>query len=182
MRTKILTLGSTCLLMMGCILSTEEKIQINFWQKLFTEPFETVYIIMKDGMPIKHTNHYRGKVYMSMGMLEETLKAKDKNYGIKDIAIVIHNHLKDCVFSSRDREQYRSLKKYGFNGLFLLYCHRTNETYCLNEGDEKKGRSCQLSCFVGIFKPGFCRPSRLPPEICPSLSIREVEFVALRRP
>ena len=129
-----MTLGLICPLMLGFIFSMEEKRQINFWQKLFTEPIETVYIIMKDGMPFKHTNHYEDKVYMSIGMLEKTLKKfKNKNYSIKDIAIIIHNHLKNYKFSPEDRKQYRILKKYGFNGLFLLYSHVTNKTYCLEE-------------------------------------------------
>jgi hypothetical protein len=115
----------------------EEKRQINFCQKLFTEPVEIVYVIMKDGTPFNYTSHYDDKVYMSIGRLEKILKKfKNKDYRIEDIATVIHNHLKDCRFSLEDRKQYRRLKKYGFNGLFLLYSHMMNKIYFLE--DKKK--------------------------------------------
>jgi len=137
MRAKALTLGLICPLMLSFIFSMEEKRQINFWQKLFSDPVEIVYVIMKDGTPVNYTSHYEDKVYMSVGRLEETLKKfKKKNYRIKDVAILIHNHLTSCKFSHEDRNQYRRLKKYGFNGLFLLYSNMTNKTYCLE--DKKK--------------------------------------------
>ena len=93
---------------------------------------------MKDGTFFKRTDHYENKVTVDIGLLEEDLKKiKGKNYSIKDIAVVIHNHLKGCRFSPEDRKQYRRLKRYGFNGFFLLYCHRTKEVYDI--GDNKKG-------------------------------------------
>ena len=73
---------------------------------------------------------------MSIGHLEKNLKTPEKIYKIKDIAIIIHNHFLVNKFSDTDRNLYRSLKKHGFDGLFLMYCHRTNETYCLE--DKKK--------------------------------------------
>jgi len=107
---------------------------VNFFSSLFTEPIESVYFIMKDGTPFKHTSHYEDRVYMSIEMLEKALKEfKNENYSIKHVAIIIHNHFKDYKFSHRDRKQHRRLKKDGFNGLFMLYSHITNKTYCLEE-------------------------------------------------
>ena len=102
--------------------------EINPWQKFFTEPCEKIYISMKDGTIFEHASQSEIKVNMSIGMLEKRLKKfKDKNYSIKEIKVVIHNHFRSCDFSSEDRKQYRMLKKYGFSGLFLLYCHRTDK-------------------------------------------------------
>ena len=136
MRVKFLTLGLICLLVLGSILSAEEKGQINFWQKFFPDHLERVYIIMKDGMIFKHTSHYEDKIYMSMGDLQNRLKKK--NYGIKDIAIIIHNHLKNFKFSPVDHKQYRGLKEHGFKGLFLLYSHVTNKTYDIEDKEKSK--------------------------------------------
>jgi len=133
MRTKILILGLICLVMP--LFAAEKEDSINdYWQSLFSEPVETVYIIMKDYTIFPHTSHYEDIVYMEIGRLEKMLKkVKDKNYGIEDIAIVIHNHLDDSRFSILDRKQYRRLKKYGFKGLFLLYSHTTNKTYDIED-------------------------------------------------
>ena len=88
---------------------------------------------MKDGTPFKHTNHEERFIRLSAGLLEDTLKKK--KHEIKNIAIVIHNHHIEREFSERDLIFYRDIKGRGFNGLFLLYCKRTNKTYCLE--DEK---------------------------------------------
>lgn len=126
MREKIFVLGLIWLLVLGSASSA--------WQSLFTEPIETIYIIMKDGKDFKHSNQNEVRVYMDSGRLEEALKNfKGKSYGIKDIAVIIHNHLKICSFSDEDRKQYRSLKKYGFNGLFLVYCHTSNKVYNIKD-------------------------------------------------
>jgi len=130
--------------MVGCALSVEKKKKTNPWQELFTELIEKVYIIMKDKKGFEYTSHDEIKVHMSIGRLEKTLKKiKNKNYSIKDIAIIIHNHFKYCHFSREDYKQYWSLKSYGFNGQFLMYCHRTNKTYCLE--DKKKIRNSKKS-------------------------------------
>ena len=131
MRMKILILGLICLLMLSPVLSAEKKEIANVdWRELFTEPIEIVYIIMKDGATFPHTSKHGAMVDMSIGRLEEELrKIKGKNYSIKEIAVVIHNHRMNKNFGQEDWRQYRMLKKYGFNGQFLLYCHRTKKVY-----------------------------------------------------
>ena len=130
MRTKILTMGLIYSLLLGFILYAEEKKRVYSWQELFPDPIERVYIFMKDGMVIKHTSHDEIGIHMSIGGLEETLrKIKNKNYSIKEIEIIIHNHRWKNYFSPSDYRQYSMLKRYGFNGRFLMYCHRTNKVY-----------------------------------------------------
>jgi len=128
MRTKIIILGLIYLLMLGSVFAVEKKDVLNHnWQSLFTEPIETLYIIMKDKIGFKYTSHDEVMVHMNIGMLEKWLKKK--NYEIKDIAIIIHNHLKNCRFSPDDWKQYRDFKSRGFTGQFLLYCQMTNKIY-----------------------------------------------------
>ena len=134
MRAKALTLSLIYLLLLGPALPAEKEAEINPWQNLFTEPFETVYMIMKDKRVFRLTDHNDIRISMDTGRLEKELKKK--GYEIKDIAVVIHNHLKVCRFSSDDHQRYSRFKKYGFDGLFLVYCHTSNKTYDIE--DKKK--------------------------------------------
>ena len=140
MRVKISVLGLICLLMLGSVSSAKKMREVNFWQILFPDPIERVYIILKDGMVFKYTSHFEDKIYMSMETcLKNTLnKFKNKKYGVEDIEIIIHNHLTDFKFSPEDRKQCIRLKEHGFNGLFLLYSHMTNKTYNIEEKEKSK--------------------------------------------
>lgn len=139
MRVKILLLELICLLMIVSILSAKGEKRIYSWQELFPNPIERVYIFMKDGMVIKHTSHDETGIHMSIGRLEETLrKIKNKNYSIKEIKIIIHNHRWKNYFSPSDYRQYSMLKRYGFNGQFLMYCYRTKEVYDIEEKEKSK--------------------------------------------
>lgn len=138
MKTKILTLGLICLLLLGSFLPAKEKEPINPWQQLFTEPFESVYFIMKDGTRFRKTNNYEDRVYVDIKNLEKELKTSQKSYKIKDIAVIIHNHLDNKEFAPDDFKQYRKFKKYGFNGRFLLYSHVTNKTYDIEDEGKSK--------------------------------------------
>jgi len=131
MRARIGILGLIYLLMLGSVFSTEKEDILNHnWQSLFTEPIETLYIIMKDSQAFKYSNQNEIGICVDVGRLEGVLKnSKGENYKIKDIAIFIHNHLTVCRFSSDDRKLYRTLKEEGFNGFFLVYCHTSNKTY-----------------------------------------------------
>jgi len=136
MRMKILTLGLICLLVLGSVLSGEERDPIKSWQELFPDPVERIYIFMKDKVVFRATNNDEKRIYMSFGILEKELKAR--NYKIEDVAIIIHNHFIGDEFSDDDLKQYRMLKKRGFNGLLLLYCHRTNKT--ISYGDRESAK------------------------------------------
>ena len=137
MRTRIRTLGLICLLMLGCALSFEKKRQIKIsWQELLPDHLERVYIIMKDGTIFRHSSQDEAMVDMNIGRLKEELKNRDNS--IKDIAVVIHNHRNKKGFSREDYKQYWAFKGYDFDGQFLLYCHRTKETYNIEEKEELK--------------------------------------------
>lgn len=137
MRAKALTLSLIYLLLLGSILPAGKEKFYSSWQELFPDQVERIYIIMEDRTFFQRTDHYENKIYVDIGLLDEDLrKIKGKKYSIKSIAIVIHNHLQGCRFSPDDRKQYKRLKRYGFNGLFLLYCHSTNKVYDIE--DKKK--------------------------------------------
>jgi len=138
MKVKAFILALIYLLLLGPILPAEKKGDFNRWQSLFTEPFETLYIIMEDRVTFKYSNQNEIEVRMTLGKLEKQLRTSERSYKIKDIAVIIHNHLKGCTFSPADRRLYWRLKrkKYGFRGLFLLYSHTTNKVYDIE--DKKK--------------------------------------------
>jgi len=106
---------------------------ICFWEKLFTEPVETLYIIMEDGSPFRHSNQYENLIYCDIAEFKKRLKTPQKKYKIEDIAIVIHNHFVNNKFSEDDIRRYEELKKEDFDGLFLMYCRRTNESYNIKD-------------------------------------------------
>ena len=135
---KLLVILPFLLILIDPVFSVEKKNDFNPWQSLFTEPFETLYIIMEDRVAFKYSNQDENQVFLTLGKLEKQLQTPEQNYKIKDIAVIIHNHFKDCKFSPRDRRLYWRLKhkKYGFRGLFLLYCNVTNKTYDI-ENKEK---------------------------------------------
>ena len=136
MKSKVLTLGLIYLLMLGSVLSGEKKRQINIsWKELFPYHLERVCVFMKKGTTVfRFTSHYEMMVHLNVGSMEKELKEYD--YKIENIKVVIHNHFTKCKFSDSDETQYRRLKKRGFNGLFLLYCHRTKKVYDIE--DKKK--------------------------------------------
>ncbi len=136
MRAKILTLGLIYFLMLGSVLSAEKKDIINSWQELFPDLIERIYIIMKDGKIFKHTTLEERRISSNAWMLKDALKQTP--YKIKDITIIIHNHRFKRKFSTGDWTFYRDLKRRGFNGRFLLYCHRTNKIYDIE--DKAKSR------------------------------------------
>ena len=132
----------TLLLLFGLgSLLAEKKDDFNPWQSLFTEPFETLYIIMEDWVAFKSSNQNENEVCMTLGKLEKQMRTPERDYKIRDIMVIIHNHLTDCKFSPRDRKFYWRLKKYGFRGRFLLYSHTTNKTYDIEDKKLKKEKS-----------------------------------------
>lgn len=138
MRTKTLSLSLVSLLVMSLILSAEEKGRVCTWQDYFPDLLERVYFIMKDNMLFTHTDCFENTIHLRIESLEKEFKTSEKGYEIKDIKIVIHNHFIRCKFSPADKKYYRDLKKRGFKGQFLIYCHRTKEVYDIEEKGKPK--------------------------------------------
>ena len=113
-----------------------ENSKVNSWQKLFIEPCEIIYFIMKDGQPFRVSSGGIKGIHVPIEELKKRLKNEKEAYEIKDIAVVIHNHRTKPRFLEADWKFYRDLKRRGFKGRFLLYCHRTNKVYDIE--DKKK--------------------------------------------
>ena len=117
------------------------------WGDLFTEPSEAAYVIMKDRTTFPYKSYLGNEVRLSIGELEKRLKGfEDKEWGIEDIAVVIHNHLTADKFSQNDYKLHRRLKKYGFKGNFLLYSNISKKTYEDEAKEEKKEKVMTSRC------------------------------------
>ena len=101
----------------------------NVWAGAFTEPFESAYFLFKDGTLIRFTNHLESMIFFPD--LEEFFET----YGleIKDLLIVVHNHLTPNRFSSADIGTYHYLKKRGFVGHFGIYYPFSKKIIFYNE-------------------------------------------------
>lgn len=118
------------------VLFAQKKEKISSWKELFPDHLERVCVFMKDKdkTVFRFTSHYEKMVHLNAGSMKEDLKKY--GYKIEDIEVVIHNHFTDCKFSDADYRQYSILKSYGFNGRFLLYCHRTKKTYNIEKNNK----------------------------------------------
>lgn len=94
----------------------------NMFSKMFTEPFEIGYIIMFDGTIYRFTNQLNKMVIFPN--LDEFLKSEGKE--IKDIAIVVHNHLYPGSPSQQDTWLFQKLISLGFRGSFVIYLPFSN--------------------------------------------------------
>ena len=110
------------LLVFNALVNPAETVYIkegNVYKGFFTEPFETMLFIFKNGDFIAFTNQYEKKVHLPIGYLEEYLKKQNKK--IEDIVIAIHNHNIPARFSPKNNKYYHQLKWKGFKGYFCIY-------------------------------------------------------------
>ena len=110
-----------CLLCVGSI-GQEQASQkaISYVEILYpwSEPVEVCYIIPADGKKIiKISSGYDKAIYFVPSIKEILAK---HGYEIKDINIMIHNHLWPSSFSDKDIIIYWYLRSNGFNGLYML--------------------------------------------------------------
>jgi hypothetical protein len=90
------------------------------------EPCETLVIVFKDGRCLLFSEGREDSVMVSAGMIDEVLKKL--KYGMQDIEIIMHNHLKPQWFSPQDRKFCHQLVKFGFRGRFLVYFPSRSKT------------------------------------------------------
>ncbi len=89
------------------------------FEKMFTEPFETLAIITNDGKAITVTNQLANQVRSSIRELENYLKSISHDFDT--IELIIHNHPTPTRWSRHDERFYNRLKRKGFKGDFVLY-------------------------------------------------------------
>lgn len=108
----------------------EKERERKYWGGQFKDLVERVYIVMKDGASFNISSQEGKKVSLNVGVLDEYLrKIKGKEYSVKEIDTIIHNHLTRPKFTSSDKKQYRRFKDFGFTGKFLMYSHLREQVY-----------------------------------------------------
>jgi len=93
--------------------------EFNIYTGFFTEPFETLLLIFKNGDGFAISTHNEHGIYVPFGWLEGFLKRKHRE--IKDIIIIIHNHKIPTSFTPGNMYYYRKFKEAGFEGHFQIY-------------------------------------------------------------
>lgn len=102
----------------------------NYWRDRFEDRVETLYVIMDDGTPFKYTSNDSEVIDLSAGALDMWLRqVKGKDYSLKNVKLIMHNHLLSTKFTDRDLKEHRRLKKFGFKGHFMIYSHMTKQIY-----------------------------------------------------
>jgi len=90
-----------------------------FFKKVFSEPFETLLLIFRDGTMITITAQLENVIPVSAWTIREIIGKHDKK--IEDIALAIHNHLIPMRESFGNKYVYKKLKESGFKGVFCIY-------------------------------------------------------------
>ena len=104
----------------------------NIFHEKFTEPFESLYVVLYDGTEYRFTQQLESRVVLPIDYLIRQLKKENKD--IKDIAIIIHNHFKYPRFSLLDKIMLFKLRDMGYEGSFCICFTPTGEVF------EHKGR------------------------------------------
>lgn len=91
----------------------------NFYKQIFTEPVESVLFLFTNGEFFIFTSMDQNAIYGELNIIIDYLEKKKKD--VKDLILVIHNHLNLGSFSSTDTKTYYRLRENGFTGKYLLY-------------------------------------------------------------
>ena len=84
----------------------------NLWKMLLTQNCESLILLFKDGSLVIITENDERRVSLPWDVV-----FKDRL--VKDLVVVIHNHLGIDRWSIADRSMYHRLRGEGFVGLFL---------------------------------------------------------------
>lgn len=96
------------------------------FKPFFKEQCETLAVVMNDGRCILFSERNMDAVGVSASALSALFK--ELGYGMEDVEIVVHNHLKPAWFSPQDKRFCRQLVRFGFQGKFLVYFPSRNKT------------------------------------------------------
>ena len=101
------------------------------FEKIFTEPFESLAIYTENGKTITITSHLEDRV---KGTLEEIENYLDHvGSDLTSVKVIAHNHLTPGRWSFQDKKFYHELKREGFKGQFVLYFPWNKSTVHLEE-------------------------------------------------
>jgi len=107
------------------------ELRFNIYRVVFTEPFESVLFLFRDGTIFIYTTHEENIISIPSGVLLQRFQELKRDP--KDILLVVHNHLDPGRFSALDIAFYYRLRGYGFNGVFGIYYPASNHFVELKE-------------------------------------------------
>ncbi len=102
----------------------------NIFNRVFTDTFETIIFIMRNGDSYSFTMQEEDEV-CCLSLWLDVLK--EDGYTAKDITIIMHNHFAKPFFSTSDKRAYVVLKMNGFTGSFGIYVTATDKVYLIKK-------------------------------------------------
>lgn len=103
----------------------------NLYARWFTEPFERVVFLFKDGTKRSFTTQEAYRVDIGAAGYVEQFRREKRD--IADIVLCVHNHFSGMGFADGDRSVWRYLKRHGFTGKFLIYQTSTGRVRDIEE-------------------------------------------------
>ena len=103
----------------------------NIFEQFFTEPFESMVLLAQDGTFYTMTTQHDLVIAIQPAQVYEFLLKE--NLEVKDLVIIIHNHLSPAGFSPGDDYFYRYFVKRGFQGAFCIYYPATRHVLVKEE-------------------------------------------------
>jgi len=95
------------------------------FEEFFTEPFETLVLVMKKGEVLTFTTRDRDRIDLDPCELDFLLRKRGKT--VKDIVFTVHNHLTSQPPTPGNHRAHHLLKRMGFEGPSFVYYPATGE-------------------------------------------------------
>ena len=103
----------------------------NLYAGWFSETFETVVFMFRDGTKRSFTSREAGRIDMPAATYGEQFRREGRR--VSDIELCIHNHFTPIGFTEGDKLVWRHLKGEGFKGTFRIYYTATGEVKDMKE-------------------------------------------------
>ena len=106
----------------------------NVFKGTFTEPFESVMVVLESGDFFVFTTREEFSIGIGAGYIQDFLKLQGKS--VAQGTLVIHNHFHHAHFTQADIRQYHKLRRMGFKGIFAIYHTPTGKVIKYEDGEE----------------------------------------------
>lgn len=88
-------------------------------RQLFTEPFETVIFVFRDGGFLTYSTHDEKHINVPISIIADDIIKSGR--AISDCLLCVHNHFSPIGFTHGDELVYEHLKRRGFRGTFGIF-------------------------------------------------------------
>lgn len=85
----------------------------------FSEPFETVVFIFRDGKYLTYSTHDEKHINVPISVIAEDIVKS--GHPIRECLLCVHNHFSPVGFTRGDEAAFEYLKRKGFKGVFGIY-------------------------------------------------------------